>query len=135
MSKEKSIIRNGNHFIYLDNTGWVLIDGPWFDMLPSQLKIMRYYVRMYSPPDCNAYLEPPPIPEFVEFKEMIWEKLNWLPCYTIVNDDFRLSFKYKEFVYKYRYKVGWRIHPGGQLPVYFNALDWYPEMEFDLHLA
>lgn len=31
-------MRDGNHFIYADGTGWVLIDGPWFDQLEEKAK-------------------------------------------------------------------------------------------------
>lgn len=131
-----SIIRDGNHFIHLEDAGWVLIDGPWFEMLssPGQQLIE---VPIYKPLDFGYFSDSSEIPKDFEFESMFWEAVRWNPGCALFKDAKRarafdnrnLDLWYKWYdVLKKRTKIGWRVLPDGKLPVLFNAMEWHDEM-------
>jgi hypothetical protein len=129
MSEERihqSIIRNGNHFIRLDyqgpltcGMGWVLIDGPWYEIFKNY-KYDHFRVLKYQSFDRRDRL-----PRRIEYEELIWEKVWWHPG-TIVhprNLPWHLQRKWSE-VLNGRKRQGWRLLPDGRLPAFFNRPDW-----------
>lgn len=121
----RSIIRNGNHFIYLESLGWVLIDGPWFERMNPDLGIVVF--SKWRPRPISLIFSTT-VPVLVEFEIIEWEQVNW--DFPLVNYTFgsRLYCKYREMFIRFRYKTGWRVCPDGQLPILHNALEWNDEM-------
>lgn len=152
MNHNRSIVRDGNHFIWMADTGWVLIDGPWFErVMKSNGKgngNIRFF-RQYEPPVLIARTLNQRPPKWSTLPpEIIWERVLYFSNYVtdslisrcVTNrilrvygpqpyaqdmfDRFytRLKIEYSEMQYRYRRHTGWRILPDGQLPVRFNQL-------------
>lgn len=125
-NNQLSIVRDGNHFIFLDDTGWVLIDGPWFRSLPQD---RTWYV--FWPPT-EPFAARTDIPE-INYKIIEWERVRWTGNFSVtlpVNSYYWQL--YEGVVEKYRIKIGWRVKPDGRLPILMNAVDWEDWMRWGL---
>lgn len=125
----QSIVRDGNHFIYLDGAGWILIDGPWFKSLP--LDRLRIMLPGWLPPRLIPHdfdNSGPPI--FISAKEITWERISWVSSWPKMTKAMKSIPSRLSFLHKFRRKWGWRIGPDGQLPVKFNAIEWHPDMHW-----
>lgn len=156
MNHNRSIVRDGNHFIWMGDTGWVLIDGPWFErvMKSSGKGDIRIFWQYEPPVQIARTLNQSPPKWSTLPDKIIWERVlfnNYVtnslisrcvtnrilrvygpqpyPQYLFDRLYFRLKIKFSEMHYRYRRHTGWRILPDGQLPVWFNALEWKNEME------
>lgn len=140
----RSIIRRGNHFIYLETCGWVLIDGPWFKQLEGHIDQRAIKIFSMKPSPIEMVEESEPYPDVTETREVTWERIRWHPGFglpyrptydSIVIDRRGLLIGFRgvrmeERWLKYlggRTKSGWRM-PDGKLPAYLCQ----PEFEEDL---
>lgn len=119
--QQLSIVRRGNHFIYLDGAGWVLIDGPWFDRLEkSRVEFHLISVLAFEPISFTATGSPetgPPPPNE-------WERTAWHPGGMSLHPDLGcLAWRWNQVLAERR-KAGYRIWPDGKLPCYFNRLEF-----------
>jgi hypothetical protein len=138
----KGIVRRGNHFVYTDNGGWILIDGPWFDRL-FNYSPSRSFVRVRIP-----YTEPlsfkaldENLPPESDFKYVEWEAVSWHPgAGRAFRDPYVAHYLYAPYL-KSRTRLGFRIvgdnwsgkdWATGVLPAYFNCAlvvgdEWWSE--------
>lgn len=154
MNHTLGLVRRGNHFIWLERAGWLLIDGPWYERLERLgVGFSRVNIGVFRPGDitlesprdeCSPFLSPP--------TPMSWERVWYQPshytpsCYW---DHSRFGSYLRARVparsdpmnrlivllqnhlrEKWRrrmrdnLKQGWLLWPDGRIPAYFAWPDW-----------
>ena len=121
MERHRSIVRDGNHFIYLGGSGWVLIDGPWFKAFEASGH--RNVLTIPIPPKTNwSLVESDYVPTNFEMETFQWERGYWHPGgRNPFNTNSYLWVRWQE-VLGNRTKPGWRVKPDGRLPLTFCSL-------------
>lgn len=115
------IIWRGNHFIWLDNIGWTLIDGPWFWYLNGR---GRQYVRTsyFTDPFNPNVVALDDAPLEATFLMLDWEQVRWFPGSQLPLAKWKSCWNWWEYL-SGRGKFGWRTLPDGKLPAYLNRLE------------
>lgn len=136
MQKPPSIVRRGNHFLYLESSGWVLIDGPWFERLSLHKNEWRVRVLSTEPTPCCSLARPPLT--WTPVSELVWEKVRWHPGLLlrfteVIWSNYLKYQKMRDWELK-RHRYGWRTLPDGRLPAYFNGVDRIDGGWWDLEL-
>lgn len=159
MDNLRRIIRRGNHFIYLREMGWVLIDGEWYQRLNSYNYGDRIAVPCYAPfsptdtTDCSP-IEPAPSP-------LVWERVKyqpsnyrpqfgrdkWFTAYLLAHvpsrtdpDNHLINILENRLAKKWynrlrnNTKIGWRLLPDGKLPCFWNNPEWIERGQEDMFL-
>lgn len=124
---EETIIRNGNHFIRLEN-GWNLIDGPWFEYLSKteghKIVLPKWHILSDLMISYNDF------PKSFDSELIEWERTRWHPGVWI--DRKRLSpwvkLRYEELLHT-RTRTGFRM-ADGKLPAFLTHPGWI-EREWD----
>ena len=135
--KERSIVRDGNHFVYLDGAGWVLIDGPWYKAF-GQWPYSKTLVIPITPElNCSVLGNNLP-PDTVKIETFEWEQIRWTPGFlrgrrTISKRNLFYWMRVDEYN-RGRVKVGWRVRPNGVLPATFSALTLEQACRSDYYL-
>lgn len=134
MERQRSIVRDGNHFIYLDGSGWVLIDGPWHRTLEAMNSHRYGRVMVPIPPKMNcSVIESDYAPTIVDIETFEWERVWWHPGGGNPFKTNTIAWARQQEVLHHRTRPGWKIKSDGRLPSTFNTLtleqaqrsDWY----------
>ena len=132
-SPNPSIIRRGNHFVWIDGK-WALIDGPWFKRLEalrgdSWIPVRIYYPTPSEPIALDCFLNGPPTQYRSE--EVEWEPMMWHPGILVhPKMVWRAGYdKWNEVLTK-RKRVGYVMLPDGKLPALFSRLEFPKDAEW-----
>lgn len=109
MSEYRSIVRDGNHFIWLDGKGWVLIDGPWFRVMQD------YDNRVFKAPQPK----PGRVPSGRGRNYLEWERVYWQHGAPEWLSD-RWIWRELEMS---RCWIGWRVKGSGILPTHMGSVE------------
>lgn len=121
------MIRNGNHFVFMDGKGWVLIQGDWHDYL-EMISAGAWLCKLSALGEefLNASVRPIrsyDTPKYVEVTDIVWEKVVWHPGRFTPTQSWKSDFYYKEQEWdRQRIRYGWRVLPDGKVPIQVNRL-------------
>lgn len=129
--EEDFIIRRGNHFVKMVDGIWILIEGPWFDILQIQSinygKILNFSLSLFGYTNTYCSIDSS-VPAYIPSIDMFWMQTLWNPGHytTRPHPNARDYFKWSNWQYR-RSKVGWRVK-SGNVPCYLHferpAFDW-----------
>jgi hypothetical protein len=137
MSTNKSIIRRGNHFIFCNDIGWVLIDGPWFDKLEKRAEKLDGIcsVLMARLVDSKTgWFDGMELPDdVVHVHYMRWQRISWHPGHiTTVAEREKMDSWTQHILSLYearRMRRGWIVQ--GRLPAFLNQIELDNEQNWD----
>lgn len=117
----KSIIRDGNHFIWLDGSGWVLIDGPWFEQMRPYARGAFPVFRAPKPrPWAFEMITSPYATASIEYLE--WEPVSWSHSYMRFSHEHPKWWSWQK-VNLNRIWRGWRVKGSGALPAHMGSVE------------
>ncbi len=133
-----SIVRRGNHFIYVRApytgwlSGWALIDGPWYSYL-HKMSAGKRFVEVIRFSAVNFFYRDDEVPSPSALSPVVWEKLplsNHFIHPRQIRDHF-LAERWSSYLQR-RAKMAFRLFPDGALPAYLDQMEF--EEDYQKHL-